>query len=191
MRHPSAALLLLALLPTAQPLLLSPHLRRALRPCRSCRVRIQADDEPPLPPPQDTPTPPPAEPEPPNLADKAFTADAYLKSLSRYADDGRSLLRAPQRYSSEQWRTNLGSVTDCRILQAVQGQLLWQGVWALVVSMTYILARGVSIPTLPALPHSLLGGGARHAPRTRTHLQRGQQRLPSPLPLTRPCSRVQ
>jgi hypothetical protein len=86
-----------------------------------------------------------------------FTAGDYLSSLSRLADDGNSLLRAPQRYSSRQWRSNLGSIVNCRILRAVRGQLLWQVAWALLVSLIYIFTRG-AIPTLPALPHSLLGG---------------------------------
>jgi len=84
------------------------------------------------------------------------TTRDYLSSLSRLADDGRSLLKAPQRYSSRQWRANLASLASCNILRAVRGQLIWQAIWALVVSAVYILIRGV--PTLPALPHSLLGG---------------------------------
>jgi hypothetical protein len=92
----------------------------------------------------------------PEYIPSVLTAD-YLESLTRYADDGRSLLRAPQRYSSQQWRDNIGSITRCSILQAVRGQLVAQCLWALFVSLAYILARG-AIPTLPALPHSLLGG---------------------------------
>ena len=90
-----------------------------------------------------------------------FTADDYLKSLSRFADDGRSLLQAPQRYSSRQWRTNLFSIVRCRTLRAVRNQLLWQIVWALLVSLIYMFSEAwmrVIIPTMPALPHSLLGG---------------------------------
>ena len=93
----------------------------------------------------------------PLASDVERLADDYLSGLSRVADDGRSLLRAPQRYSSRQWRANIGSIATCRILRAVRGQLLWQLAWALAISLVYIYA-GRAVPTLPALPHSLLGG---------------------------------
>ena len=95
----------------------------------------------------------------------SFRSDSYLGSLSRYADDGRSLLKAPQRYSSRQWRDNLASMSGDKVLRAVRGQLLWQCVWALFISLVYIIAGrlwagawGRGLPALPALPHSLLGG---------------------------------
>ena len=87
----------------------------------------------------------------------SFSSSSYLTSISRLADDGRSLLRAPQRYSSRQWVGNLVSLRSCRILSAVSGQLLWQCLWCLLVSLLYAFSRG-AVPTLPALPHSLLGG---------------------------------
>ena len=77
-------------------------------------------------------------------------------SLSRLADDGRPLLKSPQRYSSKQWRTNLLSLPADSVLRAVGTQLTWHCLWALLVSLLYIRVRGV--PSLPALPHSLLGG---------------------------------
>ncbi len=79
----------------------------------------------------------------------------YLNSLSRFADDGRTL-NAPQRYSSKDWLANLRSISSCRVLEAIRGQLLVQIVWALLISLLYIVAP--SLPSLPALPHSLLGG---------------------------------
>ena len=79
----------------------------------------------------------------------------YLSSLSRFADDGRTL-NAPQRYSSKDWFANLRSISSCRVLEAVRGQLLVQILWALAISVLYIAAP--SLPSLPALPHSLLGG---------------------------------
>ena len=80
----------------------------------------------------------------------------YLYSLSRVADDGRELLNAPQRYSSKDWMRNLMSMGTDNIISAVRGQLLFQCFWALFVSIGYILYPRV--PSLPALPHSLLGG---------------------------------
>lgn len=87
---------------------------------------------------------------------RATSTQEYLSSLTRLADDGRSLLQAPQRYSSRQWRSNLATLASCNILRAIRGQLVWQCLWALFISALYICSRGV--PTLPALPHSLLGG---------------------------------
>ena len=85
-----------------------------------------------------------------------FSASDYLSTLSRLSDDGRALLRAPQRYSSQQWVNNLLTLQNCNILRAVQSQLLWQCAWSLLVTLVYIRLR--ALPSIPALPHSLLGG---------------------------------
>ena len=52
----------------------------------------------------------------------ASTSD-YLNSLQRFADDGRSLMNAPQRYSSKHWWTNIQSMFNDQILQAISGQV--------------------------------------------------------------------
>lgn len=109
------------------------------------------------------------------------SANDYLRSLSSSSDDGRSLLKAPQRYSSRQWQANLLSIVDCRILRAVRAQLLWQVVWATLVSLLYMTRRG--IPTLPALPHSLLGGVMGVLLGFRTN-QSCARHAPSPAPPT-------
>ena len=90
-------------------------------------------------------------------AESTYNAQDYLSSLSRFADDERPLLHAPQRYSSRQWRDNILSVKNCALLRAVKAQLLWQILWSFLVSILFISSRG-ALPTLPALPHSLLGG---------------------------------
>lgn len=94
----------------------------------------------------------------PESDDSTGTTSAweYLDSLSRVADDGRLLLNAPQRYSSKDWVHNLVSIRKDVVFSAVRGQLFWQLLWALAVSLLYI--RFPRIPPVPALPHSLLGG---------------------------------
>lgn len=84
------------------------------------------------------------------------TTGQYLDSLSRMSDDGRSLQGMPQRYSSKDWLRNIISVRSDVVFAAVRTQLLWQLAWAVLVSVVYVLFP--KIPTLPALPHSLLGG---------------------------------
>ena len=62
------------------------------------------------------------------LSDAPISTETYLNSLSRFADDGRRLLNAPQRYSSKDWFANLRSMPRCQLLRAVRGQLgaVWQ-----------------------------------------------------------------
>ena len=57
------------------------------------------------------------------LSDAPISTETYLNSLSRFADDGRRLLNAPQRYSSKDWFANLRSMPRCQLLRAVRGQL--------------------------------------------------------------------
>lgn len=90
------------------------------------------------------------------LSDAPISTETYLNSLSRFADDGRRLLNAPQRYSSKDWFANLRSMPRCQLLRAVRGQLAAQCLWALLVALVYIWLP--KLPFLPALPHSLLGG---------------------------------
>ena len=172
MRWRPSALALLLLPQDAAPLLARlPALSVTRTPIRALRATVAAEVS--LPFPAEDEQPDGASELPPGLEEgaiggeelldmddndnPAFSSNDYFKTQPQLADDGRALLRAPQRYSSRQWRTNLQSIVSCRILRAVRGQLLWQCAWALLVSIVYMAARGAA-PTLPALPHSLLGG---------------------------------
>jgi len=84
----------------------------------------------------------------------------YLEStmesgFARFTDEGSRILNAPQRYSSKDWLTTLLWRED-RVLKAVRFQFLSTVAWSLLVALVYIYYP--KLPTLPALPHSLLGG---------------------------------
>jgi len=89
-------------------------------------------------------------------ATRAYLESTMEGSFSRYTDEGSRILNAPQRYSSKDWLTTLLSLKSDRGLHAVRFQFVSTVLFSLLVALFYI--RFPRMPTLPALPHSLLGG---------------------------------
>lgn len=89
-------------------------------------------------------------------ATRTYLASTMESGFSRYTDEGSRILNAPQRYSSKDWLRTLLTLGQDRGLIAVRSQFLSTVAFSLLVSLFYI--RFPCMPTLPALPHSLLGG---------------------------------
>jgi hypothetical protein len=80
----------------------------------------------------------------------------YLERLTLYTDDGLPLLRAADRYSSNDWLTILLTTPQSMILKRIKSHLLFSTGWSAIVSLCYRFLPPGWLP-IPSLLHSFVG----------------------------------
>jgi len=87
-------------------------------------------------------------------SNEKFDQDEYFERLTRYSDDGFTL-SAPQRYSVADWYQSLVTLPGSFVLGRISSHLIFNVVWACVVSCVSFLLPPNELSPLPSLFHQL------------------------------------